>query len=169
MIKSFGYFFFFSWLSSLEGTKWMTYLANLLRTACLVVNVMSKERRSVVVHCSDGWDRTSQIVSLAELMMDPYYRTVEVRWQTSTSFSWKVEQILVSVYPLFYKPLLIAKNHYQCKSQEWNCLYILKPLHVIYNKSFLFFGILYFIYGKMAEWQNFDFAYDSKESFVLGM
>lgn len=66
-----------NWLSSLEGTKWMTYLANLLRTACLVVNVMSKERRSVVVHCSDGWDRTSQIVSLAELMMDPYYRTVE--------------------------------------------------------------------------------------------
>lgn len=65
----------------------MTYLANLLRTACLVVNVMSKERRSVVVHCSDGWDRTSQIVSLAELMMDPYYRTVEVVWQTLTSFS----------------------------------------------------------------------------------
>lgn len=65
----------------------MTYLANLLRTACLVVNVMSKERRSVVVHCSDGWDRTSQIVSLAELMMDPYYRTVEVGWQTLMSFS----------------------------------------------------------------------------------
>lgn len=65
----------------------MTYLANLLRTACLVVNVMSKERRSVVVHCSDGWDRTSQIVSLAELIMDPYYRTVEVGQQTLMSFS----------------------------------------------------------------------------------
>lgn len=97
--------FFFSWLSSLEGTKWMTYLANLLRTACLVVNVMSKERRSVVVHCSDGWDRTSQIVSLAELIMDPYYRTVEVGQQTLMSFSWKVEQILVSIYPLYYKSL----------------------------------------------------------------
>ena len=56
----------------------MTYVANLLRTASLVVNVMSKEGRSVVVHCSDGWDRTAQIVSLAELMMDSYYRTVEV-------------------------------------------------------------------------------------------
>ncbi|MBA0759760.1 hypothetical protein Gotri_022596 [Gossypium trilobum] len=25
--------------------------------------------------CSDGWDRTSQLVSLANLMLDPYYRT----------------------------------------------------------------------------------------------
>jgi hypothetical protein len=32
---------------------------------------------SVVVHCSDGWDRTSQLVSLAETLLDPYYRTLE--------------------------------------------------------------------------------------------
>ena len=32
----------------------------------------------MLVHCSDGWDRTSQVVSLAELMLDPYYRTIEV-------------------------------------------------------------------------------------------
>jgi hypothetical protein len=31
----------------------------------------------VVVHCSDGWDRTSQIVALAQIMLDPYYRTIE--------------------------------------------------------------------------------------------
>ena len=32
--------------------------------------------RSVVVHCSDGWDRTSQTCSLVEMMIDPYYRTL---------------------------------------------------------------------------------------------
>jgi hypothetical protein len=31
----------------------------------------------VLVHCSDGWDRTAQIVSLAQLMIDPYFRTRE--------------------------------------------------------------------------------------------
>ena len=39
---------------------------------------IDKEGRPVLVHCSDGWDSTPQIISLAELMLDPYYRTVEV-------------------------------------------------------------------------------------------
>ena len=29
------------------------------------------------MHCSDGWDRTAQIVSLAQIMLDPYYRTIK--------------------------------------------------------------------------------------------
>ncbi|KAL3174186.1 hypothetical protein MRX96_041345 [Rhipicephalus microplus] len=31
---------------------------------------------SVLVHCSDGWDRTAQTCSLASLLLDPYYRTI---------------------------------------------------------------------------------------------
>lgn len=30
----------------------------------------------MVVHCSDGWDRTAQLTSLALLMLDGYYRTI---------------------------------------------------------------------------------------------
>ncbi|RDD47442.1 Myotubularin-related protein 3, partial [Trichoplax sp. H2] len=65
-----------SWLANLESTKWFHYLGGLIRTALLVCQSI-KASRSVLVHCSDGWDRTSQIVSLAEIMLDPYYRTIE--------------------------------------------------------------------------------------------
>lgn len=29
-----------------------------------------------LVHCSDGWDRTAQLCSLAGIIVDPYYRTL---------------------------------------------------------------------------------------------
>ena len=32
---------------------------------------------SCVVHCSDGWDRTSQTCAVAQLLLDPYYRTIQ--------------------------------------------------------------------------------------------
>lgn len=51
----------------------------LLKAAITVVHAVDKENKPVVVHCSDGWDRTTQIVALAELLLDPYYRTIEVR------------------------------------------------------------------------------------------
>lgn len=31
----------------------------------------------MLIHCSDGWDRTSQLTSLCQLLIDPYYRTLE--------------------------------------------------------------------------------------------
>lgn len=31
----------------------------------------------MLVHCSDGWDRTAQVCSLGSLLMDPYYRTIK--------------------------------------------------------------------------------------------
>lgn len=31
----------------------------------------------MVIHCSDGWDRTSQLSALAMLLLDPYYRTIK--------------------------------------------------------------------------------------------
>ena len=31
----------------------------------------------VLVHCSDGWDRTAQLSALAQLSLDPHYRTLD--------------------------------------------------------------------------------------------
>jgi hypothetical protein len=30
----------------------------------------------VLVHCSDGWDRTPQLIAVAQLLLEPYYRTL---------------------------------------------------------------------------------------------
>lgn len=29
----------------------------------------------ILIHCSHGWDRTSQVSALAQILLDPYYRT----------------------------------------------------------------------------------------------
>ncbi|KAI4556952.1 hypothetical protein MJG53_018906 [Ovis ammon polii x Ovis aries] len=38
---------------------------------------VSEEGASVLVHCSDGWDRTAQVCSVASLLLEPHYRTLK--------------------------------------------------------------------------------------------
>ena len=42
----------------------------------MIARCLKLQLSNVLVHCSDGWDRTSQLTALSQLMMDPYYRTV---------------------------------------------------------------------------------------------
>ena len=62
------------WWSALDNSKWYDTVSRLLKTAMTVTQEV-KVGRSVLVHCSDGWDRTPQITSLAMILMDSYYRT----------------------------------------------------------------------------------------------
>ncbi|KAH7315907.1 hypothetical protein KP509_21G070100 [Ceratopteris richardii] len=62
-------------VSALGDSGWLSHVHNVLAAAAWVAARIDLEGASVLVHCSDGWDRTSQIVALAELMLDPYYRT----------------------------------------------------------------------------------------------
>ncbi|XP_037727168.1 myotubularin-related protein 4 isoform X3 [Drosophila subpulchrella] len=66
-----------NWFGQLEKTMWMQHLSGLLGATMTVVHTIEKNGRPVLVHCSDGWDRTPQIVATAQLCLDPYYRTVE--------------------------------------------------------------------------------------------
>lgn len=63
----------------LEASRWLHNMAGLMQAAGTVASTIEHEARPVLVHCSDGWDRTPQIVSIAEILLDPYYRTIEVR------------------------------------------------------------------------------------------
>jgi len=43
----------------------------------LIARQVGIQHSHVLIHCSDGWDRTSQLSALAQLLLDPYYRTIE--------------------------------------------------------------------------------------------
>lgn len=70
-----------NWFSLLERTLWLQHMSGLLTASVVVCHAIEKNNRPVLVHCSDGWDRTPQIVATAQLCLDPYYRTVEVSFK----------------------------------------------------------------------------------------
>ncbi|XP_051882756.1 myotubularin-related protein 2 isoform X6 [Pristis pectinata] len=64
------------WLSNLESTHWLEHIKLILAGALRIADKVESGKTSVVVHCSDGWDRTAQLTSLAMIMLDSYYRTI---------------------------------------------------------------------------------------------
>jgi len=62
---------------ALRKSGWLGHIAGLLEGSALVARVVGLAGSHVLIHCSDGWDRTSQVSALAQLMLDPYYRTLD--------------------------------------------------------------------------------------------
>ena len=64
------------WLTQLESTQWMSHLRTILLHAQRVVNIMSRGGSVLLCDTEEDFDRSCQISALAQLWMDPYYRTV---------------------------------------------------------------------------------------------
>uniref|UniRef100_A0A2L2YBW1 phosphatidylinositol-3,5-bisphosphate 3-phosphatase n=1 Tax=Parasteatoda tepidariorum TaxID=114398 RepID=A0A2L2YBW1_PARTP len=64
-----------AFLSGLENCAWLRHVKSVLEASAFIAEALEKGT-SVLVHCSDGWDRTAQTCSLAALLQDPYYRTI---------------------------------------------------------------------------------------------
>ncbi|KAL2629032.1 hypothetical protein R1flu_013718 [Riccia fluitans] len=62
-------------VSALGDSGWLMHVHSILSSAAWIAGRLVLESASVLVHCSDGWDRTTQLISLAQLLLDPYYRT----------------------------------------------------------------------------------------------
>ncbi|VVC98139.1 unnamed protein product [Leptidea sinapis] len=64
-----------SFLSGLESSGWLKHIKAILDTSWWIACAI-QSGVSVCVHCSDGWDRTAQVCSLAALCLEPHYRTI---------------------------------------------------------------------------------------------
>ncbi|KAI5575425.1 hypothetical protein BDE02_10G209700 [Populus trichocarpa] len=62
-------------VATLGDSGWLIHVQSVLAGSAWIAARVALESASVLVHCSDGWDRTSQLISLANLLLDPYYRT----------------------------------------------------------------------------------------------
>ncbi|KAI4860919.1 phosphatases II [Hypoxylon rubiginosum] len=61
----------------LVKSNWLKHITGILDGSALIARQVGIRHSHVLIHCSDGWDRTSQLSALSQLMLDPYYRTIE--------------------------------------------------------------------------------------------
>ncbi|XP_044537064.1 myotubularin-related protein 7 [Gracilinanus agilis] len=64
-------------LWGLENSGWLRHIKAILDAGVFIAKAVAEEGTSVLVHCSDGWDRTAQVCSVASLLLDPHYRTLK--------------------------------------------------------------------------------------------
>ena len=64
------------WYGVLENSNWLNFVRSVLEGAIKTARFVGRNGYAVLVHCSDGWDRTPQICCLSQMLLDPYYRTL---------------------------------------------------------------------------------------------
>ena len=67
---------YISWLRVLETSGWVSHIQRIMAAVVRIVHSIRVDNISVLVHCSDGWDRTAQLTSLPMMLMDKHYRTI---------------------------------------------------------------------------------------------
>ena len=90
---------------------WLQHVSCVLTAACKIAKELD-QGTSVLIHCSDGWDRTAQLSSLVQILLDPYFRTLEgflvliekewvspdSLWRDVVEVSWGLMRVGISLY-----------------------------------------------------------------------
>ncbi|EUC61660.1 protein phosphatase [Rhizoctonia solani AG-3 Rhs1AP] len=61
---------------TLRRSGWIKHLTSILEGTLIIVRTIHINASHTLLHCSDGWDRTAQLSSLAQICLDPYFRTL---------------------------------------------------------------------------------------------
>lgn len=145
-----------NWLKNLDSSGWLTHLRMILQACLKIVHCIAFEGMSVLVHCSDGWDRTAQLTSISMLLLDPFYRTlrgfivlIEKEWVSFghkfadrlgwTRFGWRDEERS----PIFMQfldcchQILLQRPHAFEFNQEL-LLFLAEHIHSGWFGNFLF-------------------------------
>lgn len=65
------------WALAVEQTNYFQVQSNILQAVNDIVDKICVHNQNVLVHCTDGWDRTAQLSALAQLLLDGRYRTIK--------------------------------------------------------------------------------------------
>lgn len=63
--------------AALRRSGWLRHISAILEGTLLITRNVHVNSSHVLIHCSDGWDRTSQLSALSQLCLDPFYRTIQ--------------------------------------------------------------------------------------------
>ena len=63
-------------IKSVLESKWYEYIIHILQTALKVAHQILMEN-SVLIRCTNGYDRSPEISALVQIIIDPYYRTMD--------------------------------------------------------------------------------------------
>ncbi|PWZ01275.1 phosphatases II [Testicularia cyperi] len=63
--------------TALRRSSWLKHIQSLLEGSMSIVRNVHINSSHVLIHCSDGWDRTSQLAAIAQICLDPYFRTFD--------------------------------------------------------------------------------------------
>ncbi|KAH7644117.1 myotubularin-related protein 13-like protein [Dermatophagoides farinae] len=66
-----------TFLKDFYATDWFKQIQTIMEIAALIVEIVDVRRSSVLLSLEDGSDIVPQIISIAQLCLDPYYRTFE--------------------------------------------------------------------------------------------
>ncbi|CAE6441513.1 unnamed protein product [Rhizoctonia solani] len=61
---------------TLRRSGWIKHLTSILEGTLIIVRTIHINASHTLLHCSDGWDRTAQLSSLAQICLDPHFRTL---------------------------------------------------------------------------------------------
>ncbi|MBW0519653.1 hypothetical protein O181_059368 [Austropuccinia psidii MF-1] len=62
-------------VEALKRSGWLKHIGAILEGTSLITRTVHVFTSHVLIHCSDGWDRTSQLSALSQVCLDPFYRT----------------------------------------------------------------------------------------------
>ena len=132
--------------SSFEATGWLDFIMITLKITTEISRLVS-EGNNVLIHCSDGWDRTPQLVTMSQILLDPYYRTF-------MGFAVLVEKDFLSFGHQFAKRSGISEKKNEGENERspiflqfLDCIFQLMiqfPTEFEFNSEFLLFIAKYY-------------------------
>ncbi len=158
-----------SWFVGLENSAWIEYMQSILRAASILSEKIHEAKIPLLCRCSHGLDRTPQVVSLAMLSLDRYYRTIE-------GFAVLIEKEWISMGHRFHSRYCIGQNPHDDVSpifSQWiECVYQLMiqfPEEFEFNPKYLLAILFGFLSGRFSnflfdcEKERIDNGIDTRE------